>query len=698
MTLPIRALSAWRRRRVAVLLAVGGLTSIPGAGAQAPTDVWALDSGSIDPAHYYGETVANGRIGILSTSDPFRTAQTLLNGAFEPLAPGNVDCILRTLSFLNLHVAIDDVPIGGFAQISGLQQTLDMKRAVLTSTFDIPGKAHVTTALRALRTLPYVAMQEITLTAQGDFILAVSSDIEQPSLGQSAQGEDPPYPELLDLMSSESHVDVNGALPIGAASAYGPTHRVLLASAHSFLFDGAAKSPGIRVAGGTIAFARDVHRGETLHFAILGATITSAQTADPLNEAQRLTATAWIQGLAPLIAQHEKAWAALWQSDIRIEGDDVTQRDVHSMIYHLYAMIRESSRLSISPMGLSRDVSGYLGHIFWDAETWMFPALLALHPELARGMLDYRIDRLEAARQNALASGYEGAMYPWESAASGREDTPLCCLPLEIHITGDVALAVWNYYRVTQDKEWLRSQGYPLLRDTADFWVSRVSRGADGAYHLTHVVAADEYATDVDDNAFTNAAARSNLQAALAAAHALGVAPHPLWQSVHDGIPILKFPDGTTREYASYDGMKVKQADVNLLAYPLSEVTGRAAIERDLNYYSSRTDENGPAMTKSVLAILHERLGNPARAYEFFKYGYESNERPPFGALSETAKNSNPYFVTAAGGLLQTMLYGFGGLDITDSGFQQRPTQLPAPWHSLTLIGVGVHHTEYRVR
>ena len=65
------------------------------------------------------------------------------------------------------------------------------------------------------------------------------------------------------------------------------------------------------------------------------------------------------------------------------------------------------------------------------------------------------------------------------------------------------------------------------------------------------------------------------------------------------------------------------------------------------------------------------------------------NKRPPFGALAETALSNNPYFVTGAGGMLQTVIFGFGGLHITDDGITQRNPVLPASWKSLTIKGVG---------
>ena len=100
------------------------------------------------------------------------------------------------------------------------------------------------------------------------------------------------------------------------------------------------------------------------------------------------------------------------------------------------------------------------------------------------------------------------------------------------HITGDVALAAWQYYCVTQDKQWLMEKGWPILQATADFWASRVERNGPGHYDIDNVVAADEWAENVDNNAFTNGAAIANLRNATAAAKVLGLTPDPDWQLV----------------------------------------------------------------------------------------------------------------------------------------------------------------------
>jgi trehalose/maltose hydrolase-like predicted phosphorylase len=103
-------------------------------------------------------------------------------------------------------------------------------------------------------------------------------------------------------------------------------------------------------------------------------------------------------------------------------------------------------------------------------------------------------------------------------------------------------------------------------------------------------------------------------------------------------------------------------------------------------------------MTHAIFAILYERLGMPDVAYKAFKGGYTPNMRPPFGVLAETATGNNPYFSTGAGGMLQAMLNGFGGLEITPLGITQLKVKLPSNWKSLTITGVGVDRKTYTVK
>ncbi|MBS1916811.1 MAG: glycoside hydrolase family 65 protein [Bacteroidetes bacterium] len=655
-------------------------------------DPWKISADKIDPSNYYGVTVANGMIGIVSSPEPFKVKDVVLAGAYDLYGRGRVSNFLRSFNLLNMKLSVDDREISR-KDISNMKQELDMHHASFTTSFDYADKATVSYTYYALRHLPFTVLMDISVTAKKDIEITGSSVMEAPDALRDVQNY---YNEI-----DRPHV----LLSLLTSTAKSPTGKLLMCASTTFLFSEAhGQEPRVIHEMWDnnmhlMKFRKKIKAGETYHFSIAGSSITSAQHEDALNEAERLTIFAKLQGRDRLIEFHDKAWDELWKSDIVINGDAQAQQDVHSMMYHLYSFVREGTNYSPSPMGLSG--LGYNGHVFWDADLWMFPALLVLHPELAKSLIDYRYERLEEAKRNAFSHGYKGAMYPWESAGTGVEETPVWALsgPFEHHITADVALAAWQYYCVTQDKNWLKEKGWPILSATADFWSSRVERNGAGHYDINNVVAADEWAENVDNNAFTNAAAKANLQNATAAAKILGINPDPDWMNVANNIPVLKMDDGVTKEHAAYHGEGIKQADVNLLAYPLKEITNPAQVRKDLEFYETRIPNEGtPAMTQAVFALLYSRLGNGEKAFHFFNDAYQPNLNPPFRVIAETKGGTNPYFATGAGGVLQAMLMGFGGLEITEKGITQVKSSLPAKWKSLSLTGIGMEKKNYSIK
>lgn len=655
-------------------------------------DPWKIKASKIDPSGYYGVTVANGMIGIVSSPEPFRVKDVVLAGAYDLYGRGRVSNFLRSFNLLNMNLDIDGKRVAA-SGISNMQQELDMRHAGFTTSFDYGDKATVSYTYYSLRHLPFTVLMDVSITAKKDIVLTGSSVMEAPDALRDVQNY---YNEI-----DRPHVVIS----LLTSSASSPTGKLLMCASNTFLFsEPHGQEPRVIHEMWDnnmhlMKFSKTVRGGQTYRFSVAGSSITSAHHDDPLNQAERLTIYAKLEGRERLLQFHQRAWDSLWKSDIVIEGDPQSQQDVHSMLYHLYSFVREGTAYSPSPMGLSG--LGYNGHVFWDAELWMYPALLVMQPQLAKSMIEYRFQRLEAARRNAFSLGFKGAMYPWESAETGVEETPVWALsgPFEHHITADVAIAAWNYYAVTQDTQWLREKGYPILSATADFWASRVERNGPGHYDIKNVVAADEWAENVDNNAFTNAAARANLQYALQAAKILGMNPDPDWANVATNIPVLKMENGVTREHAAYRGEGIKQADVNLLAYPLKEIIDPRQILKDLEYYETRVpDEGTPAMTQGVFALLYARLGNADKAYRWFKEAYVPNLNPPFRVIAETKGGTNPYFATGAGGILQAVIMGFGGVEITPAGITQVPSVLPKTWKSLTITGVGPKGKTFTVK
>lgn len=644
--------------------------------------LWQLHAVDIQ-APYAPAPMANGCIGILPQKEPFAVEHVMLNHVFDAASPHVVSRVMRGINPFCLSMKIDNKKVDT-SNISDWQQTIDMRRAVHQTSFQTLEKADVSYELCALRNLPYAGLIRVTVQACKDMLLEVRSGMGIPDdYSQSS------------IRHREMEADGNRMymLESDATSRFGYRR---VASTSSFLFNGEQIKPMYDEATRELFFSIQLKKGETFCFSLVGSVCSSRDFFDPYNEAERQVIYAVHEGEEALMQAHYRLWDELWQGDIRIEGDDDAQRIVRFALFNLYSSCRGGSRLSIPPMGLS--LQGYNGHIFWDTELWMYPPMLLLNQDIARSMLDYRFDRLPAARKKALAYGYRGAMFPWESDDSGEEATPTHALtgPFEHHITADIGIACWSYYCVTRDMRWLQREGYPLLKEIADFWASRVTRNQDGSYSIHNVTGADEYANGVTDNAFTNGAASLALKYACQAAEICGEKVPEIWWEIGENIRILQFENGVTREHSTYKGEMIKQADANLLAYPLGVITDEYRQRQDLEYYAERIDQkDGPAMSYSVYCVQYARMGEADKAYEMFRRCYEPNLKKPFGVISETPTSNNPYFMTGAGGLLQAVLNGFCGLQITDEGIVQLPSALPSHWKRVTVTGVGSDKKTY---
>ena len=366
---------------------------------------WHVVADDIDPNNYYGVTVANGMVGMISSPDPLKVKDVVLNGVYDYYQRGRVSNILKTFSHMNMHLEVDKRRIDR-KQISDYAQTLDMQNAELITSFNVPKKVTVKHRLMSLRNLPYTAMSIIEITALDDLEIVPINYIEAPN-------------HISDVRNLYAEIDRPHVLiPLMSSVGFSPGNKKL-ATSTSFIFpEKHGHEPKIIHEDWDynmhlMKFKKSLKKGETYRFALVGSTLSSVQNNDPHNEAERLTLFAKLEGIERLYTAHQNAWKELWKSDIEIQGDLRSQRAVRSAMYHLYSFARKGTAYSLSPMGLSG--LGYNGHVFWDTELWMYPPLLVLQPEIARSLLEYRFQRLGAAKENAFSHGYDGAMFPWES-------------------------------------------------------------------------------------------------------------------------------------------------------------------------------------------------------------------------------------------------------------------------------------------
>jgi len=411
----------------------------------------------------------------------------------------------------------------------------------------------------------------------------------------------------------------------------------------------------------------------------------------------RLAREAREAGFDRLLQQHRAAWDGLWQADVLIDGDEPAQQVVHSELYYLLA---SSSEHTAWPAGACALTPGYANHGFWDSDTWIMPALLLLHPQRAHSLLAFRTRTLEAAKERARQHGFQGAMFPWESdPENGTDQTPHSAVVLadtEIHVNADVAIAQWQYYLATQDREWLRSQGWPVIREVARFWASRASYNAPARrYEILHVTSVAESNNDIPNDTFTNVSAARALRIATMAAQAIGERADPLWERIAAAL-YIPFAPGGAHHLAFDPSIAPNHEDFGggplaLLFLPALDLQMSAQLRRNDYEYGIRRNEakkvGAVPMGIAPQAIAAAMVGSETEAAAWFATNFTGGSlKPPFNVRTETAGNNVGYFLTGSGGYLQSLLYGFSGLRIREAGLiEAYPPVLPARWKSLTL-------------
>jgi len=245
-------------------------------------------------------------------------------------------------------------------------------------------------------------------------------------------------------------------------------------------------------------------------------------------------------GFDELLRTHAKAWARYWRGwDIGLHTDDNGDTEEQTVLrLHIFHLLQTTS-LHTTEMDVGVPARGlhgeaYRGHIFWD-ELFILPLLNCHSPEITRGLLMYRYRRLREARRAAADAGLRGAMFPWQSGSSGREETQSLhlnpqsgrWLPDESsrqrHVNAAIVYNTWRYYEITGDSDFLAFAGAEMILSIARFWASLATYNTErGRYEIRGVVGPDEFHTrhpDSDEpglanNAYTNAMAAWCLQTA----------------------------------------------------------------------------------------------------------------------------------------------------------------------------------------
>jgi protein-glucosylgalactosylhydroxylysine glucosidase len=647
-----------------------------------------------DPARRPSPFIGNGRLGTVIPPLGLGAAPSFEAGLYEH-GPDDVPRIVAIPAWTIISIFDGDRWLDGQTHpdgaVHGYRQTIDMRTATARTGYewsDGSRRTSVKVETFVSRADPDLAAVRLELTPRQSgrmhvrFALAgwppprrlalATIKKADPAWGPAEEW----YPGHMVVSSRTATRGPAGASLSLTSTPEGRTTSLAQSAAITWEKNLAGASASTTAAGDTalVEISFDASPGQHYTFTELVSVVSSARAHDPLAQAARQTAGARSRGYQSLAQANARAWARRWETDIELDGDPQLQRVVRSMLFYLLCSADSGTTLGIPPMGLSS--GGYYGHIFWDSDTWMFPSLLLTHPDVAHSLVAFRARTLPAARENARANGFRGAMYPWEADELGHETTPYFAVQnarSEIHVTGDVAQAQWQYYLATGDSVWLAREGFPVLRGTAEFWVSRATHDSTrDVYHIENVVSVHEGLIGVSDDAYTNAVARKTLEIAAAASRRLGEPSDPRWTEV---ATKLHLPYDSASEYfRTYEGApdSTLGSVTPLLSYPLGVPMSARAKRAQLEQAVRLLLAGGPGamMGSTLLSVDAAELGDRPLVDSLLPHSYQPHLKGPFLMLSETPTNDAVNFLTGAGGFLQQVIFGYTGLRLGDHGLE----------------------------
>lgn len=579
-----------------------------------------------------GAFTGNGKIGMYVSTSNISTTRTLISGnvQFDNIGKYNnntLECFKVT--------DIQFVSNNSSNIVYNLRhQKLSMDVGEVETCFDVLNSGSniltVTSKVTPLRQYPYCILQSISFTPTTNIqTLDIFHEIKSSPIIISHNYNN-------NVIYNENIYEDKG-LYILNGNGYIKQVDCTVAAASCYLFE--QSSANIQNLGFNIfndkLCAYQKHRYTTLSantsytFHVLSAVMTSHDFNEPLEEVKRILLNiafksydvyTLIQGLK---ADNVKLWNEMWTGDIEIvpkpiiteeELDKVflAKRIVRYSLFNIFACLRDAVNTEINPLNLS-----YLdtnGNIFFDGDLWLIPVLLFIKPNIARVLLEFKYKLLEQALQLSASFGYKGSKFPYKNDVVGYKNVYWDVIsPLHIFNNANLAINIWNYYRVTLDKEWLQAKGFLMMKNIAEFIVSYVKyNNTTNTYDVPNTLGLGSIICN--NHAFTINCILLAIKYTIEVCYVLGYIPNPEWSNI---LLKLKLPVEVVgsnidviRYHDQYDGngmIDILDHFVIMMPYYsyiyFNDYSNRnnSAIAKNINYYSNKLS---PSNANNVLNNL----------------------------------------------------------------------------------------------
>lgn len=694
--------------------------------------------------------LANGYMGVrASAEERYLNEQRgmFVSGTFNKFAESEVPELPNVPDLLNVSMVFDGERMAmSENNCSEFLLALDMQTATLTRSFVYRSRGGANISLKFIRIVSmarkHILAQKIVIRADRDAELSVKSGINGTVTNTGVQHficlqKRIYHDEIMQACFRTTQSKINFCLNTGhrwfnGNTAFRPEQRLEIAGrgiSMNYKLSLKADCTYIMEKTSGVYTSRD-KEWSGRDFDLLKAMTADSLLGDMDN------------GFDALLKESAAVWNEIWKKhDILIDSDnDFNQVSIRYAIFQIIMMTpAHDNRMNIGAKGLSGEA--YKGHTFWDTEIFLLPFWVLTDPDVAKSLLEYRYLSLGGARKKAAENGYEGAMYPWESAWTsegeatpkwGNADVvtgqplPIICGDLEQHITCDVAYGVWYYYQMTKDEDFMNRSGYEIIFETAAFWQSRWEWDEKNRrYVIDNVIGPDEYSEHVNNNAYTNYMSCFNVKLAIEYYEKIRKEKpelfaeldgrlslgryYKLWKEkvgliylpqpnsdklipqddtylTLPAIPLEKYKNSPARAeiIKDYNMEQIsrlqvsKQADVLVLLYLMGRLFPLEVKKANYDFYESRCLHDS-SLSLSIHSIIASSLGKDKPAMDLFKraQAIDLNDSP--------ASAAEGIHAASMGGIWQCVVNGFAGVRMDEDCLRVEP-RLPEGWRSMRFI------------
>lgn len=447
-------------------------------------------------------------------------------------------------------------------------------------------------------------------------------------------------------------------------------------------------------------------------------------SAELIEQACKELALAKQLGYQEHIKLHQVLMEQFWQdSDIVITGNEQHQLAIRLNMLHLNMSAGKDGQRNIAAKGLTGP--GYDGHYFWDSEIYIIPYFIYTQPDIAKNLLSYRFRALAQAKHRAKEMGHnQGALFPWRTISGEECSSYFPAGTAQYHINAAIAYAVKQYFKASQDWQFMWNEGAELVVETARLWPSlgHFNKNKNGLFCIDTVTGPDEYTALVNNNYYTNAMVKIHLAFAAELINALKIKDKSkyklllykleisseeikLWQEISEKMYLPhnaeqnitpqddSFLDKKAWDFAGtpkdkyplllnfhplviYRHQVLKQADVILANFLQDDGVDTNLKRNNLAFYEPITTHDS-TLSACTHSLAYSETGNHQAAFDYF-------DNTVLTDLYNLHNNSHYGVHTAAlAGSWMCITQGFAGLRIRDNYASFQPN-LPQQWQDLS--------------